>query len=142
MSKKKYNYLNHLILTAKKHQVEEYLFYEEKGRKLTVKQLELILLRNNISIPKDETPRLSKEEIKKESYAGLGQAAVLVATIFGFVLLPGVVQKNTGLIKSTYNQQDVASIEIEEPKEDPKDRFFEEKDTRGFNTPHARSVLA
>jgi len=56
--------------------------------------------------------------------------------------LPGVVQKNTGLIKSTYNQQDVASIEIEEPKEDPKDRFFEEKDTRGFNTPHARSVLA
>ena len=142
MSKKKYNYLNHLILTAKKYQVEEYLFYEEKGRKLTVKQLELILLRNNITIPKDETPRLSKEEIKKESYAGLGQAAVLVATIFGFVLLPGVVQKNTGLIKSTYNQQDVASIEIEEPKEDPKDRFFEEKDTRGFNTPHARSVLA
>ena len=50
MSKKKYNYLNHLILTAKKYEVEEYLFYEEKGRKLTAKQIELILLRNGINV--------------------------------------------------------------------------------------------
>ena len=56
MNKKKYSYLEHLILTAKKYEIEEYLFYEEKGRKLTAKQLELILLRNGISVPKDETP--------------------------------------------------------------------------------------
>ena len=39
MTKKKYSYLNHLILTAKKYEIEEYLFYEEKGRNLTVKQI-------------------------------------------------------------------------------------------------------
>jgi hypothetical protein len=70
MSKKKYNYLNHLILTAKKYEVEEYLFYEEKGRKLTAKQIELILLRNGIAIPKDETPRLSKSK-HKESHISI-----------------------------------------------------------------------
>ena len=56
MSKKKYNYLNHLILTAKKYEVEEYLFYEEKGRKLTAKQIELILLRNGIIATNEEEP--------------------------------------------------------------------------------------
>ncbi len=142
MSKKKYSYLDHLTLTAKKYGIEEYLYYEEKGRKLTAKQIELILLRNGISIPADETPRLSKEEIRKDSISSLLQAGALVATIFAFVLLPGVVKKNTALVKSTYSQKEMASIKIEEPKEDIRDRFFEERDTRGFNTPHARSVLA
>ena len=142
MTKKKYSYLNHLILTAKKYEIEEYLFYEEKGRKLTVKQIELILLRNGVRIPKDETPKISKEEIRKDAYSSLLQAGGLVATIFAFVLLPGVIKKNTALVKSTYSQKDVASLKIEESKKDNTDRFFKEKDTRGFNTPHARSVLA
>ena len=42
----------------------------------------------------------------------------------------------------TYSQKDMASLKIEDVKKDNTDRFFEEKDTRGFNTPHARSVLA
>ena len=142
MSRKKYSYLDHLVLTAKKYEVEEYLYYETKGRKLTAKQIELILLRNGIKIPTDETPRLSKEQVRKESYTGLFRAAALVAIIFAFVLLPGVIQKNTALVKSTYKKQDMASVVIEEPKEDIKDIFFEERDTRGFNTPHAQSVLA
>jgi len=142
MSKKKYQYLDHLILTAKKYEVDEYLFYEEKGRKLTAKQIELILLRNGIPIPLDETPRLSKDQFKKQSYSNLIQAGMLVATVFAFVLLPGIIQKNTALVKSTYSQKEIASIKIEEPKEDIESRFFEERDTRGFNTPHARSVLA
>ncbi len=142
MNKKQYNYLDHLILTAKKYEVEEYLYYEEKGRKLTAKQIELILLRNGISIPHDETPTLSKEEIRKDSYASLMQAGLLVGTIFAFVLLPGTIKKNTALVKSTYSQKEMASIEIEKPEDNIKDRFFEERDTRGFNTPHARSVLA
>ena len=142
MTKKKYSYLNHLILTAKKYEIEEYLFYEEKGRNLTVKQIELILLRNGVRIPKDETPKISKEEIRKDAYSSLLQAGGLVATIFAFVLLPGVIKKNTALVKSTYSQKDVASLKIEESKKDNTDRFFKEKDTRGFNTPHARSVLA
>ena len=49
MSKRKYSYLEHLILTAKKYEVEEFLYYERKGRKLTSKQIELILLRNNLN---------------------------------------------------------------------------------------------
>ena len=142
MSKKKYQYLDHLILTAKKYEVDEYLFYEEKGRKLTAKQIELILLRNGIPIPLDETPRLSKDQFKKQSFSNLIQAGILVATVFAFVLLPGIIQKNTALVKSTYSQKEIASIKIEEPKEDIESRFFEERDTRGFNTPHARSVLA
>ena len=142
MTKKRYSYLDHLILTAKKYEVEEYLFYEAKGRKLTIKQIELILLRNGVKIPQDETPKISKEEIRKDAYSSLLQAGGLVATIFAFVLLPGVIKKNTALVKSTYSQKDVASIKIDDPKKDSTDRFFEEKDTRGFNTPHARSVLA
>mgnify|MGYP001289642571 FL=1 len=142
MTKKRYSYLDHLILTAKKYEVEEYLFYEEKGRRLTIKQIELILLRNGVKIPHDETPKISKEEIRKDAYSSLLQAGGLVATIFAFVLLPGAIKKNTALVKSTYSQKDVASINIEDPKKDSTDRFFEEKDTRGFNTPHARSVLA
>ena len=142
MTKREYSYLNHLILTAKKYEIEEYLYYEQKGRKLTTKQIELILLRNGVEIPQDETPRISKEQIKKDAYSSLLQAGGLVATIFAFVLLPGVVQKNTALVKSTYSQKDMASLKIEDVKKDNTDRFFEEKDTRGFNTPHARSVLA
>ena len=109
---------------------------------LTVKQIELILLRNGVQIPKDETPRISKEQIKKDAYSSLLQAFSLVATIFAFVLLPGVIKKNTALVKSTYSQKEIASLKIEDKKEDSGERFFEEKDTRGFNTPHARSVLA
>ena len=89
MNKRKYNYLDHLILTAKKYEIEEYLYYEQKGRKLTAKQMELILLRNGVTIPKDETPKISKEQIKQDAYSNLLQAGGLVATIFAFVLLPG-----------------------------------------------------
>ena len=142
MTKRKYNYLDHLILTAKKYEIEEYLYYEQKGRKLTVKQIELILLRNGVDIPRDETPRITKEQIKKDAYSSFIQASSLVATIFAFVLLPGVIKKNTALVKSTYSQKEIASLKIEDKKEDTSERFFEEKDTRGFNTPHARSVLA
>ena len=142
MTKKQYNYLDHLILTAKKYEIEEYLYYEQKGRKLTAKQIELILLRNGVEIPKDETPKISKEQIKKDAYSSLLQAGGLVATIFAFVLLPGTIKKNTALVKSTYSQKEIASLKIEDSKKEPADRFFEEKDTRGFNTPHARSVLA
>ena len=80
MTKRKYNYLDHLILTAKKYEIEEYLYYEQKGRKLTVKQIELILLRNGVDVPQDETPRITKEQL---FYI---QAFSLVATIFAFVL--------------------------------------------------------
>jgi Bax protein len=142
MSRKEYSYLDHLILTAKKYEVEEFLYYEERGRKLTAKQIELILLRNGIKIPRDETRKLSKEQIRSEAISGLVQAGVLVATIFAIVLLPGIVQKNTALVKSTYNKQDIASVEIVKPQDNAENRFFEERDTRGFNTPHARSVLA
>ena len=142
MTKKQYNYLDHLILTAKKYEIEEYLYYEQKGRRLTAKQIELILLRNGVEIPKDETPKISKEQIKKDAYSSLLQAGGLVATIFAFVLLPGTIKKNTALVKSTYSQKEIASLKIEDSKKEPADRFFEEKDTRGFNTPHARSVLA
>ena len=93
MTKKRYSYLDHLILTAKKYEVEEYLFYEEKGRRLTIKQIELILLRNGVKIPHDETPKISKEEIRKDAYSSLLQAGGLVATIFAFVLLPGAIKK-------------------------------------------------
>ena len=70
MTKRKYDYLHHLILTAKKNEIEEYLYYEQKGRKLTAKQIELILLRNGVKIPKDETPKISKEQIKKDFNKG------------------------------------------------------------------------
>ena len=60
MTRRQYNYLDHLILTAKKYEIEEYLYYEQKGRKLTAKQIELILLRNGVQIPKDETRRHSR----------------------------------------------------------------------------------
>ena len=142
MNKRKYNYLDHLILTAKKYEVEEYLYYEQKGRKLTTKQMELILLRNGVKIPKDETPKISKEQIKQDAYSSLLQAGGLVATIFAFVLLPGVIKKNTALVKSTYSQKQMASLKIEDNNKNKTDRFFDEKDTRGFNTPHAKSVLA
>ena len=65
MTKKQYNYLDHLILTAKKYEIEEYLYYEQKGRKLTANQIDFILLRNGVEIPKDETPKISKEQLKK-----------------------------------------------------------------------------
>ena len=38
------------------------------------------------------------------------------------------------MVKSTYSQKEIASLKIEDKKEDSGERFFEEKDTRGFNT--------
>ena len=63
MSKKKFSYIEALISAAEKHEVEEYLYYKEKGRNLTTKQLELILLSNRITVPKDLTPKLTKQDI-------------------------------------------------------------------------------
>ena len=62
-------------------------------------KIELILLRNGVDVPQDETPRITKEQIKKDAYSSCIQAFSLVATIFAFVLLPGVI-KNTALVKS------------------------------------------
>ena len=58
------------------------------------------------------------------------KAGLMVACVFTLVLLPGVIQKNTALVKSTYAQKELASVKIEEPKEDVENKFFEERDTR------------
>ena len=43
-----YSYIESLIETAEKHEVEEYQFYRDRGRKLTIKQLELISKEFNV----------------------------------------------------------------------------------------------
>ncbi len=146
MNKPKYVYLNHLILTAKKHQLEEFLFYESRGKQLTAKQLELILLKNGIPLPIDETPRISKKEYTKNTLSNLFQAAALVSAIFAFVLLPGIIQQNTSQVKSIYSQNKISVPSTTDSKDKTKvvyqDQFFTQRDTRNFNTPHARSVLS
>ena len=44
--------------------------------------------------------------------------------------------------KFVYYLYDKNCVKIEDNNKNKTDRFFDEKDTRGFNTPHAKSVLA
>lgn len=137
-----YSYIENLIETAEKHEVEEYQFYRDRGRKLTIKQLELILLKSGIELPKDLTPKLSKSELKKIYATNLLQAGALVSVVFAFVLLPGFIQTNTSLVKSTYTITKSIDSNNSNEIEDMDNRFFSQKDTRGYNTPPARSLLA
>ena len=137
-----YSYIESLIETAEKHEVEEYQFYRDRGRKLTIKQLELILLKSGIELPKDLTPKLSKSELKKIYATNLLQAGALVSVVFAFVLLPGFIQTNTSLVKSTYTITKSIDSNNSNEIEDMDNRFFSQKDTRGYNTPPARSLLA
>ena len=137
-----YSYIESLIETAEKHEVEEYQFYRDRGRKLTIKQLELILLKSGIELPKDLTPKLSKSELKQIYATNLLQAGALVSVVFAFVLLPGFIQTNTSLVKSTYTITKSIDSNNSNEIEDMDNRFFSQKDTRGYNTPPARSLLA
>ena len=58
--KNNYSHLENLIKVAEENEVEEYLFYRDRGRNLTVKQLELILLKSSIQPPKDLTTKFTK----------------------------------------------------------------------------------
>ncbi len=140
--KNNYSHLENLIKVAEENEVEEYLFYRDRGRNLTVKQLELILLKSSIQPPKDLTPKITKKELKKIYVTNLLQAGALVSTVFAFVLLPGFIQTNTSLVKSTYTISKNSIDQSNEVVEDMDKRFFSEKDTRGYNTPPARSLIA
>ena len=140
--KNNYRYLENLIDVAEKNQVEEYLFYRDRGRNLTAKQLELILLKSGIQPPEDLTPKISKRELKKLYLTNLLQAGAVVSTVFAFVLLPGFIKTNTSLVKSTYTITKNSIDQSNEVVEDMDKRFFSEKDTRGYNTPPARSLIA
>ena len=139
--KNNYSHLENLIKVAEENEVEEYLFYRDR-RNLTVKQLELILLKSSIQPPKDLTPKITKKELKKIYVTNLLQAGALVSTVFAFVLLPGFIQTNTSLVKSTYTISKNSIDQSNEVVEDMDKRFFSEKDTRGYNTPPARSLIA
>ena len=62
--------------------------------------------------------------------------------VFAFVLLPGFIQTNTSLVKSTYTITKSIDSNNSNEIEDMDNRFFSQKDTRGYNTPPARSLLA
>ena len=103
---------------------------------------ELILLKSGIELPKDLTPKLSKSELKQIYATNLLQAGALVSVVFAFVLLPGFIQTNTSLVKSTYTITKSIDSNNSNEIEDMDNRFFSQKDTRGYNTPPARSLLA
>ena len=80
--KNNFTHLENLINVAEENQVEEYLFYRDRGRNLTAKQLELILLKSGIQPPEDLTPKISKKELKKLYITNLLQAGTVVSTLF------------------------------------------------------------
>ena len=56
-----YSYIESLIEPLEKvHEVEEYQFYRDRGRKLTIKQLELILLKSDRTTERSNTKTVKK----------------------------------------------------------------------------------
>ena len=63
--KKKLSYRDKLLELANIYSVKEIQEYVKKGKNLTTGQLELILKKNNIAIPKDFKTSFIKENINK-----------------------------------------------------------------------------
>ena len=116
------SYRDQLLHLAKLYGVVEIKSYARSAKRLTISQLELLLIKNRIKLPvnRSSDKALAKEELKQNAITNAYLALFLVFFIGSLILVRPYIKTVVNEVKFTYVAEEYKTLEVKKKKKTEK----------------------
>ena len=121
------SYRDQLLHLGKIYGVVEIKSYARSSKRLTVAQLELLLIKNRIKLPvnRSSDKAIAKQELRENSITNLYLSLFIVFFIGCLITMRPYIKNVVNEVKFTYVAEEYKSVKIDDPKK--KEKVIEEK---------------
>ena len=116
------SYRDQLLHLAKLYGIVEIKSYARSAKRLTISQLELLLIKNRIKLPinRSSDKALAKEELKQNTITNAYLALFLIFFIGSLILVRPYIKTVVNEVKFTYVAEEYKTLKIEKTKKTKK----------------------
>ena len=116
------SYRDQLLHLAKLYGIVEIKSYARSAKRLTISQLELLLIKNRIKLPinRSSDKALAKEELKQNAITNAYLALFLIFFIGSLILVRPYIKTVVNEVKFTYVAEEYKTLKIEKTKKTKK----------------------
>ena len=132
------SYREQLLHLGKLYGVVEIKSYARSAKRLTISQLELLLIKNHIKLPinRSSDKALAKEELKQNTITNIYLSFFLICFIASLILVRPYIKNVVNEVKFTYVAEEYKSVKVDKKKsKKKKSKKKETKKTDEPNTP-------
>ena len=132
------SYRDQLLHLAKLYGIVEIKSYARSSKRLTVSQLELLLIKNHIKLPinRSSDKALAKEELKQNTITNIYLSFFLICFVASLILVRPYIKNVVNEVKFTYVAEEYKSVKVDKKKsKKKKSKKKETKKTDEPNTP-------
>ena len=135
------SYRDQLIHLAKLYGIVEIKSYARSAKKLTVSQLELLLIKNRIKLPTNRSSdkAIAKEELKQTSIRNVYLTFAFIFFIGSFIFIRPYIKNKVNEVKFTYVAEEYKPLKNNEPKKKKKEKSQEIKEPE-FTQEHDNTI--
>ena len=121
------SYRDQLLHLGKIYGIVEIKSYARSSKRLTVAQLELLLIKNRIKLPvnRSSDKAIAKQELRENSITNLYLSLFIVFFIGCLITMRPYIKNVVNEVKFTYVAEEYKSVKIDDPKK--KEKVIEEK---------------
>jgi len=130
------SYRDQLLHLAKLYGVVEVKSYARSSKKLTISQLELLLIKNHIKLPvnRSSDKALAKEETKKNTITNIYLTFFIIFFIGSLITIRPYIKNVVNEVKFTYVAEEYKSVKIDKLKKKSDEEHEVENEEKFENT--------
>ena len=112
------SYRDQLLHLAKLYGIVEVKSYARSSKRLTISQLELLLIKNRIKLPANRSSdkALAKQEIKENSIRNVYLSFAFILLIGCFIVMRPYIKNVVNEVKFTYVAEEYKTVKLEKTK--------------------------
>ena len=135
------SYRDQLIHLAKLYSVVEIKSYARSAKRLTVLQLELLLIKNRIKLPvnRSSDKAIANQELKENSIRNLYLSIAFIFFIGCMITVRPYIKKIVNEVNFTYIAEDYKTVKIDKTKKTKKKEIIKEKEPK-FKAEHDNTI--
>ena len=133
------SYRDQLIHLAKLYSIVEIKSYARSSKKLTISQLELLLIKNHIKLPinRSSDKAIAKQELKEDSIRNIYLSFAFIFFVACLITMRPYIKNVVNEVKFTYVAEAYKTPKITKLKKDEKNKIIEKKE---FTSEHDNTV--
>ena len=133
------SYRDQLIHLAKLYSIVEIKSYARSSKKLTISQLELLLIKNHIKLPinRSSDKAIAKQELKEDSIRNIYLSFAFIFFVACLITMRPYIKNVVNEVKFTYVAEAYKTPKITKLKKDKKNKIIEKKE---FTSEHDNTV--
>ena len=128
------SYRDQLLHLAKLYGIVEVKSYARSSKKLTISQLELLLIKNHIKLPvnRSSDKAIAKEEIKQNTITNIYLSLFLIFFIGSLIAVRPYIKNVVNEVKFTYVSEEYKSAKINQSQKKIKKKIYKRSQARKF----------